>query len=240
MAGAGAVGEVTDAMFNPKCFAITWQDSIPTFFFMLCFPVIFLGLGFLLHFFSKEKGVAKYFKIVGIILITAAFDSILAYKIGQTIHIYEYNNGSVSSSEYPVLAAVEDVNSWAVIFCGFIAYIIWGFVFDITKDGYDHLYSNEETRKGIESQINALEDANTTLANNIQQYQNQIAQLKNVKAEKNRQLNQNVFIDKNEIKTEMTNFYMGWIATMSIVQCSQTQQEQAQIAFQDTLDSLLK
>ena len=49
--------------------------------------------------------------------------------------------------------AIHDINSWAVIFCGFIVYIIWGIVFDQCMDAYDKMDLNKTKLKEIAQKI---------------------------------------------------------------------------------------
>ena len=62
--------------------------------------------------------------------------------------------------EYPPFdmhMAITDTNFWAVIFCGFIAYIIWGLVFNLVMDAYNNLDLTQSRNKHIDDKIKACE-----------------------------------------------------------------------------------
>ena len=235
LAGKNVIKSAAGAMFNAQCFEIAWNTSKPEFFFMLLFPVIFLGLGFGLHFFSIEKGWKKYLKMAAVILVTFLFDCILAYKIGERIHDYLVNNGLVPEELYTVSMAIHDISTWAVIFCGFIAYIIWGIVFDLSMDAYGGLNQNQIEQDAIKQQMEDINKSTEQENTQIQSLRNDINKLKNRIAELTNQLNNTVFIDKNEIKISMTDFFSGWIAQMEFLDCSKEEQENAQGAFSNLM-----
>ncbi|MBR1687950.1 MAG: hypothetical protein IJ710_05365 [Prevotella sp.] len=240
LAGKNAIKDAAGAMFNPHCFEIAWGSNIATFFFMMCFPVIFLGLGFSLHFFSIEKGKAKYLKMAAIVLVTFAFDCILAYKIGDRIHQYMVNQDLIPDSEYTITMAIHDPNTWAVIFCGFIAYIIWGIVFDQSMDAYGALDQRAIELQAINDRINKLEESNKDEQKEIQSLHTRINDLQNKIAALTSQLNNKIFIDTNAIKTEMGNFFSGWIAQMGFLGCSSTEQAEARDTYGKTIETLFK
>lgn len=165
----GHIKSAAGAMFNANAFKEAWATSVPEFFLMISFPVIFLGLGFGLHFFSIEDGKMKYLKMAAIVLVTFAFDSILAYKIGERIYNWQVLNGTIPSGvPYSFSLAIKDVSSWAVIFCGFIAYIIWGIVFDQSMDAYGGLNQNQIELKAIEDKMEKIRNENDDENSHIQ------------------------------------------------------------------------
>lgn len=239
LAAKNAIKDAAGAMFNAHCFDIVWNDSVPEFFFMICFPVIFLGLGFGLHFFSMEKSKMKYLKMTAIVLVTFLFDCILAYKIGEKIHEYMVNNDLVPEKAYSISMALSDVNTWAVIFCGFIAYIIWGIVFDQSMEAYSNLNQNDTEKKTIEDKMKTIEEDIKQEQASVQGLHAKINGLKNKIADLTSQLHNKIYIDKAAIKTEMGNFFSGWIAQMGFLGCSHGEQEEAKIAYQKTIETLL-
>lgn len=239
---AGGMGnDITNAagaMFNPDCFELTWISSKSMFFFMLCFPVIFLGLGFGLHFFSLEKGWKKYPKMIAIVLVTFTFDCILAYQIGENIHTWMFDNGHTDIAEYTLAMAIQDVNTWAVIFCGFIAYIIWGIVFDQTMEAYGDLDKNSILLQSIDSKIQQHHTDKGKEQNAISQLHTDVKNSKNKIVELTKQLQTKVYIDNNAIKTEMNNFFSGWMACMGFIGCSLENQQEAKDVYQQTIETL--
>lgn len=202
------------AMLDPQAIPAAFNDGIGELFFILAAPVIFLGLGFSLHFFTLQKNNMKYLKMAAIILVTFIFDCILAYLIGKKIHDVQLIYTDLPP--YTIGEAIGDPNIWAIIFCGFVVYIIWGIVFDMTMTAYNDYASNKTSIEKYEKQI---EDE-----------QGKIAQLKSEKtAVNNKKIEQNSEIaklqqslstsithyDMSEIKSTLAQFFEGWMSTMS-------------------------
>ena len=237
----GDITETTNiamAMFNPHAFAGALSKGWTSFFLILSFPVVFLGLGFGLHFFSIQETKSKYIKMGAILLVTFLFDCIIAYKIGKFLYDME-GLWQEQSNAYSFDMAIGDINTWAVIFCGFIAYIIWGIVFDMAMTAYSKLDLNKEESKAIDKKIQSIKDENKKIQDQIADYNNQINNCKNSISSLTAKLSDHVNIDFNIIKQEMTNFYNGWITQMGVLGCSQHDQSIANATFQNTLNSLI-
>lgn len=120
-----ANADVLNSMFDAEALNKAFAASITELGFVLCAPIIFMGLGFALHFFTIQKGKMKYLKMVAILCVTFIFDAILAYMIGKHLHEMAVIIGTAPlDSTYGLSEALSDINTWAVIFCGFIVYII--------------------------------------------------------------------------------------------------------------------
>ena len=52
--------KITQAIFDSQAIGKALADGITELIFILAIPAVFLGLGFLIHKFSEEKGFAKY------------------------------------------------------------------------------------------------------------------------------------------------------------------------------------
>jgi hypothetical protein len=232
---------VFNSMFDPHALSMAFDTSVTELCFVLSAPVIFLGLGFSLHFFSIQKERTKYFKMASVLCITFIFDAILAYMIGKHLHEMEIIIGSKPlGSIYGFHEALTDINTWAVIFCGFIVYIIWGIVFDMSMTAYNQLDLNKINSRMIDKkiqelylQINEDKQQEKTLNDRINECNNNIssltAQISNL----------DTFIDKGSIRTEMTNFFSGWAAQMSVLGKSDDEQSEANNTFEKTLNILL-
>lgn len=230
--------DVVTAMFNPQAFSGALGKGLMSFFLILTFPVIFLGLGFGLHFFSVQESKSRFVKIGAILLVTFLFDCILAYKIGKLLYDIE-SMWKDQIDVYSFNMAIGDINTWAVIFCGFIAYIIWGVVFDMAMSAYSGLDSKKEEMKVIDKKIQMLKDENIEISNHIANSNNQITTLKNEIGGLMAKLSNYVNIDYNIIKQEMTNFFNGWITQMGVMGCDQQDQSLANVAFQNALKTLI-
>lgn len=230
---------VLNAMFDPKALSKALEASIMELFFVLSAPVIFMGLGFSLHFFMVQKSIMKYFKVVPIVCVTFVFDAILAYMIGKHIHEMEVIFGlKPLNSEYGLSEAVRDPNTWAVIFCGFIVYIIWGIVFDMVMSAHGQLDLNKINIRFIEEKIASV---NMEIAKHDEkelELNGRIKDANNHKSSLLAQIKEKVLIDKAAIKQEMTNFYSGWMAQMSVLGKSTAEKEDAKNTFDMTQNTL--
>lgn len=236
---SSGITSASAAMFRPDAFADAWQNGKLGVFFMVFFPVVFLGLGFILHYFAHAKDDRfKVYKVIGLITVTFIFDCILAYKIGETIHNSLVNNGLIEESAYGASTAVKDVSFWAVIFCGFIAYIIWGIVFDLVQDGYNKLDQNKLDIQAIDNQMYQLKQSNNQLKADIEAENKNITNMKNENTRISVNLIGTTFFNEGAIRTEMTNFFSGWVAQMAFLGKDDVAQAHAQQIFIQTLVNL--
>lgn len=143
------------AMFDAQTIPKAINDGFGELLFVLSAPIIFMGLGFALHFFSVQKGIAKYFKIAAIVIVTFIFDCILAYYIAKNIYDIEAVSSWGETEPFNPSIAISSIHVWAVIFCGFVVYIIWGIVFDMTISAYEGLRSNKTEIGQLEQRLDS-------------------------------------------------------------------------------------
>ena len=236
----GASANVLNSMFDAEALSKALETSVTELCFVLCAPVIFMGLGFCLHFFTVQKSWTKYFKIAAILCITFIFDAILAYMIGKHLHEMEVIIGTAElNSAYGLSEAVSDINTWAVIFCGFIVYIIWGIVFDMAISAYNQLDLNKINIKAIDGQINTLESEIDEEKQREQDFNNQINAHNNDITKLTAEISNTIIIDKAAIRTEMTNFFTGWAAQMNVLGKTPLELKDANTTFDNTINDLL-
>ena len=236
----GASANVLNSMFDAEALSKALEASVTELCFVLCAPIIFMGLGFSLHFFTIQKTWTKYIKMAAILCITFIFDAILAYMIGKHLHEMQVIIGTASlGSAYGFSEAVSDINTWAVIFCGFIVYIIWGIVFDMVMSAYDQLDLNKINIKSIDEQVNALKMEISGEKQKEQNLNNQINGHNNRISELTALLSKTVIIDKGAIRTQMTDFFSGWAAQMNVLGMSKEEQQEANATFENTMNTLL-
>ncbi len=219
---------VMNSMFDSNALPAAYADGVTEFGFVLSAPIIFLGLGFALHFFSVQRNKIKYLKMAAILIVTVMFDCILAYKIGEQMHTFGIIIGQYPIGEkYTVGMAIHDINTWAVIFCGFIVYVIWGIVFDMCMSAYDKMDLNKTRLENIKNEIEELEkgikDDRNIISNLRQQETEAKKRIKDLMAK----LSLQVYIDYAAIKTEMNNFFAGWIKMMQVLSIDQIDQDEA-------------
>lgn len=231
---------VLNSMFDSQALGNALQASVTELCFVLCAPVIFLGLGFSLHFFTIQNSWTKYIKMASILCVTFVFDAILAYMIGKHLHEMEVIIGVAPlGSGYGISEAVADINTWAVIFCGFVVYIIWGIVFDMSMSAYDQLDLNKININAIDEKIKTMELEVIEEKQKEQDLSNQICALNNTIAGLTVQMGKTYIIDKAAIRMEMTNFFTGWVSQMNVLGRTQKEQQEANETFEKTVNELL-
>lgn len=228
------------AMLNSRAYSEAFQLGVGSFVFIITAPIIFLGLGYSLHFFMVQKGGVKWFKIAALLLITLMFDCILAYKIGEIMYnIWAARQWEIVPT-FDMSMAIHDINSWAVIFCGFIVYLIWGIVFDMIMTAYEELRSNKHEINQLQSQISNYQDQINLLRQEIVNTDGEISVLTNKKRGILERINNSVLVDYTLIKTALSDFIAGWVYMMSALGHSTEDQDNARQIYNDTITQLFR
>lgn len=128
-------GSITAAIFDAEAFSKALNDGLLEAIFVGTIPFVFMGLGYLVHMFQKEKGWKSAMKLVVLFLLTFLFDVILAYLIEKKI--FDFN--ALPGETFTAGDAIQSVNFWGIIFAGFVVYIIWGLVFDFVMKEHDNV-----------------------------------------------------------------------------------------------------
>jgi predicted nucleic acid-binding Zn-ribbon protein len=127
---------LTAAIFDAQAFNNAlhagWLEAVLIF----TIPSVFLGLGYIIHMIQKGKGIKNIFRLISLFVMTFLFDSLLAYQIEKKI--YEFNK-TPDSLPYNLHIALGEAEFWMIIFAGFVVYVIWGLVFDITMKEHENL-----------------------------------------------------------------------------------------------------
>ena len=224
-----------EAIFDAHCFSEAVENGMGQLLFILLMPVIFLGLGFLIHQFGDvEKGWSKFIKIGALYVVTFIFDALLAFEISQKV----YNYTVLSEEPYTVSMAFNSPNFWIVIFSGFVAYVIWGLVFDFTLQHFDNMNSHTKEIKVLEDKIFNSRQQIDVIKNQIDQIQIQINNLETDIAALNTQLQNKSLIDKNILKQALSEFFTGWISYMHLAAKSQREQDMATDTYNTFINQL--
>ncbi|MBD5345061.1 MAG: hypothetical protein HDR90_08805 [Bacteroides sp.] len=229
---------VGEAMFYANSIYDSYNQGIGQLLFIICAPIIFMGLGYTLHYFNVQETWTKYLKILLIISVTFAFDCILAYLIAEKIYNYWVLTQMGEFPPFGLDLAIRDINVWAVIFCGFIVYVIWGIVFDMTITAYGDLRSNEKEIKILNSRIESLNNAIAEKKNNIIDCKGRIS-ANNHKIESLTQaLASSKQFNPHIIRTALNDFFAGWLTMMSTLNRSSADQETAKQVYNDAINNL--
>lgn len=120
-----------DALTNS--FNASWLEGL----LVITIPFVFMGLGYVIHMTQKNiMGIRNVIRIIGLYLLTFAFDALLAYQIEKKI--YEFNK-TLTSLPYNLKIALGEAEFWMIIFAGFVVYVIWGLVFDYVMKEYENM-----------------------------------------------------------------------------------------------------
>ena len=229
---------IMNSIFDPLAFSKALDTGVMEFAFILFAPIIFMGLGFCLHVFSVQKGKSKYLKMSAVVAVTFVFDCILAYLIGKKIQDFNALNGLGDVAAYTISSAKMDINFWAVIFCGFVVYIIWGLVFDMTINAYLDCKSNKSAIEACKNALTVADDKLSQLRQQLNEIKNAIVALEGKKEALIKSMN-NAIIDLAPIKAAMSDFFTGWISLMPALGKSEADQNKAKQAYATTINSLL-
>ena len=198
-----------------------------------------MGLGYCLHIFSAQKSKGKYLKLAAILSITFIFDCILAFLIAKSIYDTEALNMLGDLPPYTLSMAFSEVNFWAVIFCGFIVYLIWGIVFNIAYTAYDNLHSNKAEIEVLKIKLASIKQKIAEIEGAIALIKKKLTDLNGKKAALQQSINNNIYIDKTAIRVALTDFFSGWATVMPALGKSTAEQEESKLVFETTTSSLL-
>lgn len=155
---------LTAAIFDAQAFnnalSAGWLEAVLIF----TIPSVFLGLGFVIHMVQKGGGIKNSMRIAALYIITFLFDGLLAYQIEKKI--YEFNK-TPDSLPYNLRIAVGEAEFWMIIFAGFVVYIIWGLVFDITMKEHENLDKIKGFVKTKFEEIKLLESSKNEISEEI-------------------------------------------------------------------------
>ena len=144
---------------NSNVFADASNKGAGVIALIVLFPVIFLGLGFLIHDsleknnqLSKENKPGKYLVISSLLILTFVADAFIGYKIAEGVHTNEFNAGRTNEL-WHFRMIFSDINFYLVLILGFAVYVIWGFLLHYVL-GHTYLKTESEKVKLLIENIN--------------------------------------------------------------------------------------
>jgi len=177
-------------------------------------PFIFIGLGYLIHMFYQKKNWIAYLKLTGIILITLLFDILLAFFIEKKL--WELNVVD-ENAVYGFKEAIESQEFWLIIFLGFVAYIIWGFIFDFVMEEHKQkdkikieIRKRQSKIKDYQNDIQTTECKISELKDIIRNFKSEIQSAKNRISELQSILD-GIVIPTKEYKLYASEYVQGWV-----------------------------
>lgn len=231
--------KISQAIFDAQAVGKAWNDGITELIFILAIPAVFLGLGFLIHKFSEEKNRNKYLKITGLILVTFAFDFIIAYAIVKEIYDIKIGGQFKEMPPMTISGAFQEVNFWIIIFAGFVVYLIWGLVFSFTMSEYEkmdkvrYVIKSKEQKvaeykrecKIIKEKISILQQEKNSLLGDIDRLKIQL---------------ETYVLYFNDVREGINNYYAGWVGFLKSSQASQSHIEECEAIKENFIRELKK
>ena len=226
-------------MFDSQAIPHALTEGFGELMFILCAPIIFMGLGYGLHFFMQQKSWTRFLKAGSVLAITFIFDCILAYLIAKKIYDIEALTKLGDIPEFNLGIAIRDINVWAVIFCGFIVYLIWGIVFDMVMTAYEELRSNRKEIEKLEEKIRDKKELISQENQRIADHKVKLGTLQNRKQTISKEMTLTVHYDSQIIKAAMSEFFSGWMTMMNGLNRPKPEQDEAIRIYNTTIQELL-
>ena len=186
---------------------------------IVLFPMIFLGLGFLIHDAIKKKK----FLIVGIMLIvTLLVDFIIGYKLSHELYLCNESNTKVW--EFGMI--FQESNFYFVLVSGFAAYVLWGALLNYTLNQLAEIEPDKVVQKQIEQLQNKLAQYEAELdicRKEVNEIDAKIASNQANVAAINSKINAfenggTIPIDTARLKAKTGMFMQGWVSYIELMQ----------------------
>lgn len=203
--------ELSVAIFDGKALTKAidggWLEGV----FILTIPFAFMGLGYLVHMFQKQKNWVSNLKIATLFSVTFIFDAILAYQIEKKIYDIEKTPDSLP---FDINIAFSKVEFWGIIFAGFVVYIIWGLVFDFIMKEYDNFDTINAFIRTIRESIKNAEARITKLIEKLNPIKEEVAGLEGKINDLQRTIDGFIFSNKHYL-TYHAEYVKGWYVSIT-------------------------
>jgi len=165
---------LTAAIFDAQAFNNALAAGLLEAILIFTIPSVFLGLGYVIHMVQKGKGIKNIFRMIALFIVTFLFDALLAYQIEKKI--YDFNK-TPDSLPYNLKIALGESEFWMIIFAGFVVYIIWGLVFDITMKEHENIDRIKGYIKSKMEEIKLLENTKNEIIEEINELKKKIVEV---------------------------------------------------------------
>jgi peptidoglycan hydrolase CwlO-like protein len=219
---------IATAIFDSQALAKAIRDGFTEMILIITIPAVFLGLGYLIHRFSNDPKASKlsiFGKISALMLVTFAFDSILAYEITEKIYEVGRNNSFTEMPSFTFSMAFTDMRFWLIIFSGFVVYIIWGLVFNFVMKEYYKLDRVKVAIEELEKKIKEYKLTCKEIKRKIGDLDTMIYK-NNGEIKKLEQRLSGTIVLRTDIELEINNFVNGWLAYMEFKHISENEKSE--------------
>ena len=206
---------------NPNVFADATNKGGGVISLIILFPVIFLGLGFLIHdalekIKSGKNKISSIVTILVLLFITFVADAFIGYKISEGVHVNDFNSGRTDKLwEFNMI--FSDINFYLVLILGFVVYVIWGFLLNYVL-GHSYLKTESEKVKlmleKVNNRISEKRKELTDVISRIHKLESDIVTIDNKIEEKQKDIigyeNGVIPINVASLKGSVGEFMGGW------------------------------
>jgi hypothetical protein len=222
---------VSDALFNPNAFTDALTHGATALIFISFIPFVFLGMGYWIHL-LEEKG-SKYGKL-GVFCAAFVVDAILAHTIEMKILKHEAYATGIDPTFF---SPFQTSGFWLIIFCGYVAYIIWGILLTPIMDEVRKMNQSEYAKKIRREQIKQLEERKKGHNDRLSELLDKVAHLRGENIRLEEDMNK-VVISFAEFKPAADKFVMGWENFNQGSGLAQDKRDEQLLWYQDVLDRL--
>lgn len=234
--------------------------------FVILFPFIFLAFALALdHFWESSKQWWQKWPSLGLVILTFAFDGILAIQISQKLHDARFLTGL---TEQEWIFRWNDLNIWTVLFCGFMVSLLVSILYHVTRERWkgvkpnqiatkekererEHKKQEAEKKAGEKKAIRIQKEIQKeTLTVAMQTLQNEIDEIKDNKFPNTEQRIAEVqktienlsarsgviVINRDKIEAQINQFVIGWCQFVVQRGAEQNEIENIQQTAKATLD----
>jgi predicted nucleic acid-binding Zn-ribbon protein len=200
--------------YTPDAIFRASEDGYQALVTVIFAPFIFIGLGYLIHMFYQKKNWISYLKLTGVILITLAFDILLAFFVEKKL--WELNRID-EDAVYGFNEAINSQEFWLIIFLGFIAYLIWGFIFDFVMEEHKE---KDKIKNAIRKRNEQIEIHNAQIHDNkakIDELKDSIREIKERiskvrgRIEELQRIIDGTIIPTKEYRLYSSEYMQGWL-----------------------------
>lgn len=207
-------------IFNPETFSEAANKGGGVLAAIILFPVIFLGLGFLIHDALDKK---KYGMISLMLIFTFITDAIMGYKISENLHNIKFNKGQ-TDLQWNFSMIFTEINFYLILMLGFVVYVIWGFLLHYTLEKFKELQPDEALSLMLNNIQNRIDPLNTEVLDfrtRITRIKSDIEGIENSIEQKSKDIigyrNGVIHVNIPQLQSLVGQFMQGWFGFINFM-----------------------